>query len=134
MIGIYLFVKYNQNITELPPVTNAGKNQTVLRAFQKHLKGVQVSGVGSVIRVLPDDNRGNRHQRFILRLYSGHTLLIAHNIDVAHRIKLLKRGDVVRFYGEYEWNAKGGIIHWTHDDSKGHHKNGWLKHNGEVYR
>ncbi len=133
-IGVYLFVHHNQNITDLPRMSSTGNNQSVLNAVQKHLKGVSVGGVGRVSRVLSDDNHGDRHQRFILRLDSGHTVLIAHNIDVAPGIKLLKRGDVVQFYGEYEWNAKGGVIHWTHHDPRGYHIGGWLKHKGKIFR
>ncbi|MCJ7592821.1 MAG: DUF3465 domain-containing protein [Woeseiaceae bacterium] len=33
--------------------------------------GQQVSGTGTVSRILPDDNEGSRHQRFILRLGSN---------------------------------------------------------------
>jgi hypothetical protein len=64
------------------------------------------------------DNQGSRHQRFILKLNSSQTLLIAYNIDLAPKIKNLKVGDHVNFYGEYEWNSKGGVIHWTHHDGK----------------
>ena len=33
---------------------------------------------GTVMRVLADDDDGSRHQRFILRLGSGQTVLVAH--------------------------------------------------------
>jgi hypothetical protein len=82
---------------------------------------------------LPDDLEGSRHQRFVLRLSSGQTLLVAHNIDLAPRISSLNRGDKVEFYGEYEWNAKGGVIHWTHHDPSGRHVGGWLKHDSKTY-
>ena len=38
------------------------------------------------METLPDDNKGTRHQRFILKLSSGQTLLVAHNIDLADKI------------------------------------------------
>lgn len=95
--------------------------------------GEQVSGSGSVVRVLSDDNQGSRHQRFILRLPTGRTVLIAHNIDLAPRIRSLKNGDTVSFYGQYETNDRGGVIHWTHDDPQGSHVGGWLEHKGERY-
>ncbi|MDH5622345.1 MAG: DUF3465 domain-containing protein [Gammaproteobacteria bacterium] len=96
--------------------------------------GQQVSGTGTVSRVLPDDNDGSRHQRFILRLASGRTLLIAHNIDLAPRVPSLREGDTVSFYGEYEPNAQGGVIHWTHSDPAGRHAAGWLEHQGRRYQ
>ena len=94
----------------------------------------QIQGTGRVTRILPDDNQGSRHQRFILTLPTGRTLLVAHNIDLAPRINSLRAGDTVAFYGEYIWNDKGGILHWTHHDPKGRHAGGWLKHNDELYQ
>ncbi len=99
-------------------------------AFANRRSDVQVEGLGVVDRVLADDNDGSRHQRFILRLASGRTLLVAHNIDLAPRLERLARGDTVRFNGEYEWNADGGVLHWTHKDPAGRHIAGWLEHDG----
>ena len=86
------------------------------------------------MNILPDDNDGSRHQRFILRLESGQTVLIAHNIDLAPRIDSLSEGNLVEFYGEYEWNSRGGVVHWTHHDPRGSHVDGWLKHDGQTYQ
>jgi hypothetical protein len=109
-------------------------DQQLSRAFANHQNDLQVEAIGKVIHTLADDNHGSRHQRFILRLSSGQTVLIAHNIDLAPRIANLKVGDRVGFYGEYEWNAKGGVVHWTHHDPSGRHIGGWLKHNGTTYQ
>jgi hypothetical protein len=106
----------------------------IRRAFATGASGIQVEGEGTVTRVLPDDLNGSRHQRFIVQLASGQTLLFAHNIDIASRINGLKAGDNVRFHGEYIWNEKGGVIHWTHHDPQGRHVAGWLIHNGQTYR
>jgi hypothetical protein len=103
-------------------------------AFQNHLSGIRLTGEGVVTRVLSDDNDGSRHQRFILRLASGQTLLIAHNIDIAPRVASLEPGDTVAFNGIYEWNPEGGTVHWTHHDPSGQHPAGWLKHNGSTYQ
>ena len=105
----------------------------VSRAFSNRESDVQVQGSGIVSRVLPDDLSGSRHQRFILELPSGQTVLVAHNIDLAPRIAAIERGDRVRFFGEYEWNDKGGVIHWTHHDPRGSHVGGWLEHAGRRY-
>lgn len=93
-----------------------------------------VTESGTVIRILSDDSTGSRHQRFIVQLGSGQTLLISHNIDLAPRIEGLRTGDAVSFCGEYEPNAKGGVIHWTHRDPAGRHPAGWIRHNGRTYQ
>ena len=104
------------------------------RAFKNRTSNVQVEGAGVVTRILADDLAGSRHQRFVVRLASGQTVLIAHNIDIAPRVAGLQKGDRVRFYGEYVWNEKGGMVHWTHYDREGRHVAGWLKHNGRTYQ
>ncbi|MBP0925474.1 DUF3465 domain-containing protein [Vibrio cholerae] len=109
-------------------------NDAVLQqAYKSQQSDIQVQGFGQVVKVLPDDNDGSKHQKFILKLNSGQTLLVAHNIDLAPRIPNLKVGDSVEFYGEYEWNKKGGVLHWTHKYPQNRHAHGWLKHNGQVY-
>ena len=107
---------------------------SIKSAYENHQSDVQVKGSGVVVRILSSDNKGSRHQKFILKLSSGQTILIAHNIDLAPRINSISKGDQVQFYGEYEWNKKGGVVHWTHHDPKGHHTGGWLKHNGSTYQ
>lgn len=106
---------------------------SVSNAYRSGLSGVQLQGAGLVVNILSDDTKGSRHQRFILKMPVGLTLLIAHNIDLAPRINNISLGDTVEFYGQYEWNDKGGIVHWTHHDPAGRHVGGWLKHNGMVY-
>jgi hypothetical protein len=95
---------------------------------------VQIEGRGVVTKILADDNDGSRHQRFILKLKSGQTLLVAHNIDIAPRIDNLAVGNTVEFYGEYYYNEQGGGVHWTHSDPDGSHVAGYLKCKGKVYQ
>jgi len=110
------------------------KNNAIDTAFKQKISDLQVRGTGTVSAVLGDDTKGSRHQKFILKLPSGLTLLIAHNIDLAPRINGLSKGDQVEFYGEYEWSNKGGVVHWTHRDPNGRHIGGWLKHEGKTYQ
>ncbi len=121
---------------ELPGRVTAGSVgvESIQQAFEQGQSDIQIEGSGQVIKVLPDDLKGSRHQRFIIELPSGQTLLVAHNIDLAPRLAGLKRGDRVRFFGEYEWSKKGGIVHWTHSDPSGRHIDGWLKFNGRTYQ
>jgi Protein of unknown function (DUF3465) len=106
----------------------------IYNAFANHENDLQVSGQGVVIKLLPDDISGSRHQKFIIKLASGQTLLVAHNIDLAPRVASIHEGDLIQFNGEYEWNEKGGGLHWTHRDPNGSHAAGWLKHQGHTYQ
>lgn len=106
----------------------------IANAFANQISNLQVSGKGVVTKLLPDDNSGSRHQKFILKLANGQTLLVAHNIDLAPRVAGLSEGDSVLFNGQYEWNSKGGVLHWTHRDPNGSHPAGWLQHQGQTYQ
>jgi hypothetical protein len=128
-------MKYLILILILSPFSFAGiaGGNSISSAYETKTSNVQVRNSGIVVKILPDDNKGSRHQKFILKLPIGHTVLIAHNIDLAPKIYSINVGDSIEFYGEYEWNAKGGVVHWTHHDPAGLHEGGWLKHNGVLY-
>jgi len=108
-------------------------NQAIVEAFERKQSDVWVEGAGVVTKLLPDDNKGSRHQKFLVRINEKQSLLCAHNIDLSPRIDALKVGDHIEFKGEYVFNPKGGIIHWTHRDPKGQHQGGWIKHQGNNY-
>jgi len=114
------------------PFQSQAKN-AIQSAYAKRQSDIQVQQQGVVAKVLADDLKGSRHQRFILRI-DRLSILVAHNIDLAPKIDDLRAGDTVDFYGEYEWNKKGGIVHWTHRDPGGRHIDGWLKHKGRTYQ
>lgn len=128
------YYRYVDVPAQTPAPAAATADNALLDACNRQQSNVQVGGEGEVVRILSDDLEGSRHQRFILKLAGGQTLLIAHNIDLAPRIEGLKLGDTVAFYGEYEWNDKGGVIHWTHRDPAAKHVAGWLKLGGRVYQ
>ncbi len=133
MIGVIAFQNpsvFDAGITSLSPNTD----NELQEAYKSRKSNLQIQGKGIVIKKLRDDLEGSKHQKFILKLNSGQTLLVAHNIDLAPKITSLKKGDMIEFYGEYEWNKKGGVIHWTHNDPKGRHVSGWLKHNAITYK
>jgi hypothetical protein len=132
---IYGFV-YEKSIS-IPlniSLSSQSSDSTLQNAYKNRQSDLQVQGEGVVIKLLRDDLRGSRHQKFILKLSTGQTLLVSHNIDLAPRINRLKTGDTVEFHGEYEWNSKGGVIHWTHHDPDGRHIGGWLKHKDKTYK
>ena len=111
----------------------SAKSGSLSKAIKNKQSDVIVEGEGTVVKVLPDDTKGSQHQKFILKISSGETILVAHNIDLAPRIKGIAKYDKVGFKGEFEWNERGGVVHWTHHDPRGNHVGGWLKHNGNIY-
>lgn len=153
VIGIYLVVRVARHPTSptspapkavaaapapaLPratPTPSLSDNAAIMRAFTSHARDVRVDGSGSVSRVLPDDDQGGRHQRFLVQLPTGQSILIVHNIDIAPRVANLRVGDEIEFEGEYVWNERGGLVHWTHHDPSRRHTPGWVKHAGHVYQ
>ncbi len=104
----------------------------LLMAIEQQQSDVIVEFEAVVQRLLRDDNKGSRHQKFIVKT-GEHTVLIAHNIDLAPRVPLQK-GDTVIIRGEYEWNDQGGVVHWTHDDPQNRHENGWIEWNGKKFK
>lgn len=106
----------------------------IMQAYQQQLSNIQVQSKGEVKAILADDNDGSKHQKMILKLENGLTVLVAHNIDLAPRVEGLRKGEIVEFYGEYEYSPKGGVIHWTHHDPQGKHVDGWLKYQGKSYQ
>jgi hypothetical protein len=136
-IAIYGFVQQVPKFFSVGTFFNSEISTSDLfieKVFKNNQSDIQVGGSGKVIKILPDDTQGSRHQKFIIELNSGQTLLIAHNIDISPRVGTLNVGDHINFYGEYEWNSKGGVIHWTHHDPSGRHEDGWLTHGGKIYQ
>jgi Protein of unknown function (DUF3465) len=108
-------------------------NAAIIQAFKGKKSNVFVEGSGTVKKLLADDNKGSRHQKFLVTISDEQTLLFAHNIDLAPRLDALAVGDVVTFRGEYVYNPKGGVMHWTHKDPQGEKQGGWIMHNGQKY-
>lgn len=111
--------------------------QTVInkirRAADSQQSGWWLTTQAKVIKILKDDTKGSRHQKFLIKLAPDVTLLVAHNIDLAPRVPLSK-GDTIKIRGRYEWNNRGGVIHWTHHDPKGRKKDGWIYHDKKYYK
>ncbi len=105
----------------------------IVEAIEQKRSNVDVVASGEVIDLLPDDDDGSRHQRFIVRLDGEHTVLIVHDIDLAKRVPV-RKGDHVGFRGEYEYNDRGGLVHWTHHDPQERRHDGWIRYHGTTYK
>ena len=102
------------------------------KAHEQKLSNVLVETQGRVKLVLGDDTRGVRHQNLLIELDEGFTVKVAHNIDLAPRVPAVV-GETIHVRGVYEFNEKGGVVHWTHKDPAGKHPGGWIRHRGRVY-
>jgi len=121
------------NLQSLSSGLSSEDNAAVKQAFAQKQSHVWLEGHGVVKKLLPDDNKGARHQRFLVSVSAEQTLLFAHNIDLAPRVENLSVGDEVTFKGEYIYNPKGGIMHWTHHDPQGR-QSGWITHQEHTYQ
>ena len=141
LFGIaWLYLQYHeqqspsQNTpTQTGPAQTAPAEGVLEQAFENRTSDLMVTATGRVKRVLADDNKGSRHQRFLVEFPSGLSILVAHNIDLAPRVPDLEVGASITVRGEYEWNDKGGVVHWTHHDPRGRHEDGWIEYRGQRY-
>jgi hypothetical protein len=121
-----------ESVETIPDADARSGADAILAAYEDRRSGLMVRSSGEVQSLLADDVVGTLHQKFIVRLPNDHTVLISHNIELAPRVPL-KRGDRVDFRGQYEWNNRGGVVHWTHHDPRGRHEEGWIDHDGTRY-
>jgi hypothetical protein len=108
-------------------------DRQILQAQQQRLIKSEVTGRAPVKELLPDDLEGLKHEKFLLRLSNGTTVLVAHDISYAPRVPL-QEGDFIIIHGEYIWNQKGGLIHWTHRSDTPRHEGGWIDFKGTRYQ
>ena len=126
IVAVLVIYQYYQAGNEAVDAGLQTGGDAVEQAFAAQRSGLWLETRGRVIRVLKDDNEGARHQKFILQLDGGHSVLVAHNIDLARRIPA-REGGSLSVRGRYEWNDRGGVIHWTHHDPDGREQGGWIE-------
>ncbi|MEC5210032.1 hypothetical protein RCH20_001090 [Psychrobacter sp. PL15] len=129
-------VDVNRDVSAIT-VATACQNETLVKAFKAQQSDRQVKGCGTIIKTLPDDNDGSRHQKILVELEGvspKQTVLLVHNIDLAPRVAEVSKGTSLSFYGEYVYNNKGGLVHWTHHDPAARHQGGWIDSNGVRYQ
>ena len=116
--------------------TIAASQRALVQLADVQQSGKMVELHARVVKLLEDDNEGSRHQRFLLAIDHEpspmDSVLVAHNIDLAPRVPL-EVGAVIRIFGQYEWNDRGGVLHWTHHDPAGRHEDGWIEYDGKRY-
>ena len=128
--AFFLLVVISAGFLQQQPSTTSANDLDRLVANQAQNAPIEFHG--QVIKLLADDNRGSRHQKFIVKS-NLHTILIAHNIDLAPRVPVTL-GDQLVINGEYEWNDRGGVVHWTHHDPQNRRAGGWIELNGKKFK
>ncbi|HED53576.1 MAG TPA: DUF3465 domain-containing protein [Phycisphaerales bacterium] len=114
------------------PVAADHSEDEIRRLIDNQISGEMVELSAVVVKVLPDDDEGDRHQRFLLKLNSGGTILVAHNLDLAPRVPV-HEGDTPTIFGQYEYNDRGGVLHWTHHAPRNNRQGGWIELDGKRY-
>jgi hypothetical protein len=107
----------------------AYEDKEAIRAQLDHAIKREITVTAPVKKLLRDDVEGLPHQRFLILLSNGTTILIAHDLKYAPAVPI-KQGDVLCIHGEYIWNKLGGLIHWTHHSDTAKHESGWIDFNG----
>jgi len=119
------------------PVQSAApsaSDRKLARAFSQGRTEFFIRVKATIRASLPADYDGIRHQKFLVELSTGQTLLIAHNIDLASPVRRLRVGEKILIYGEYIWSPEGGLLHRTHDDPDFLLPHGWIRYQGRKYQ
>ena len=121
---------------DAPYVSVAESQADLVSLIRRELSGLMGEFRARVVKILADDNEGSRHQRFLLAVDFEPTPpdsgLSALKIDLAPRVPV-SAGDTITVYGQYEYNDRGGVVHWTHHDPKKWREGGWIELDGTRY-
>ncbi len=120
-----------------PAGGDAGNGQ-VYEAWRDGRSRIEVTATGSVARILGTRvGPSGSHEGFLLHLSgsAGHglTVRIEDNVDLTGPIPL-RQGEPVEVRGEYIYDERGGLIHYTHLDPRGRHDAGYVRALGRVYQ
>ncbi|MDZ7791459.1 MAG: DUF3465 domain-containing protein [Xanthomonadales bacterium] len=108
-------------------------NERLLNAFEQGRTGVWVSGHGTVEQLIGDVAvAGEAHQRIVVNVEDSLDLIVRHSIERSERVPVAQ-GDAVSFQGRYQFNGRGGVLGFTHQDDEQPGGGGWIRHKGTLY-
>ncbi|MBD5654093.1 MAG: DUF3465 domain-containing protein [Candidatus Eremiobacteraeota bacterium] len=122
-----------------PAATSADAgNGAIYDAWRAGRSHVEVTASGTIARVLGTrPGRISAHEGFLLHLRGaagrGLTVRVEDNVDFTGAIPLQPGADVVA-RGEYVYDSRGGIVHYTHRDPRGRHAAGYVETGGKLYQ
>lgn len=120
------------------PVAVASPSQpddaAIVQAQAAQAQKVELTVTAPVLKLLREENYREPHQRFLLSLSNGTTVLVANDLKYGTYVPNLRPGALLRLHGEYIWNEKGGVLHWTHLSDEPRHESGYIDYNGWRYQ
>jgi hypothetical protein len=122
-----------KKVTESTYAKMDGSEEDLLRAIdsRKRVKFLYAANL-VVVEVLPDDNQGSRHQKWVVETSNGQQVMAVYNSDMCPRVPV-EVGDRIGLAGEYIWTKQGGLIHWLHHDPRGGRPDGFVELEGNRY-
>ncbi len=119
-------------------VRSGDDGAAIYDAWRDGRSRVEVTASGSVVRLLGTRiGRSGAHEGFLVHLSGagarGLTVRVEDNVDLTGPIPLAP-GDAVTVRGEYIYDPRGGLIHYTHRDPRGRHPDGFVRVRDRVYR
>ena len=122
-----------QNADQNNVVDTNASDADIVRLVNAQKRADFVEGGGMVVvKLLPDDNSGLTHQKWMVRLSNGKLMQAVYNTDMCPRVQL-QVGDVVAMGGQFIWTNQGGLLHWLHHDPRGNRPDGYVMVNGKYY-
>lgn len=123
----------DQNFDQSSEQNLAADDSQLVQAMENKRRVNFVEGSNmTVVKILPDDNSGLTHQKWIVKLSNGKLLQAVYNTDMCPHVPL-QVGDVVAMGGMFLWTGQGGLIHWLHHDPRGTRPDGYVMVNGTYY-
>lgn len=105
----------------------------IIQAQSQQARKVELTVTAPIKKMLREEDYREPHQRFLLILSNGTTVLVANDLQYGTYAPV-QAGNVVRIHGEYIWNERGGVLHWTHKSDEPRHESGYIDFNGMRYQ
>ena len=113
----------------------AAADPSLARAYADGRSHVEVQTRGTVVRVLGDRvGPSGEHVGFLIRAddLPRRLVRVEVNEDLTGPVAV-RAGEPVTLRGEYAYDSRGGVIHWTHHDPRHRHPDGFVLIGGHRY-
>ncbi|MGH7728205.1 MAG: DUF3465 domain-containing protein [Vulcanimicrobiaceae bacterium] len=120
------------------PTGSDSGNGAIYRAWRSGRSHFEATADGAVARILGTrEGPSGRHEGFLVHLTGsaggGLTVRVEDNVDLTGPIPL-QDGEPVEVRGEYIYDSRGGLLHWTHRDPAGRHAAGYVRVDGRYFQ